>query len=305
MPPTTWPPRPAICLDCRTALPAGAPCPAGHSRIATFAGGGPGREELLTEVWGPASIRQQLRDAARAGVTSGGCGALFDGCGGCDLVGLDIGETLIVIVVLFALGALVWLLACGIGALFRWWRSRSEPNGATRRGAGPEYPTGRTGTVVAHAGLAPDPITGTPCVGFAALLEHRSRWWRRPATMLRDGATVGFDVVLDDGERVHIPPGALLVDLAAARAVRVDRLQLALYLGELDPARDREDELDPFPCHRTRAVQIRPGDRVEVLAAVEARPAGGAAAGRGGYRDQASAVLVPAGVPRLRPMTGE
>jgi len=298
MPPTTWPPRTAICVACRTALPPGVPCPAGHGRPASLADDGRDREALLTAVWGPAPLRQRLREMARAGAVSGGCGGLFDGCSGCDVVGSEL-EILAVIVVLFAVGVLVWCAVMGIAALVRWLRARPRPSGAAFPGAASGYATGRVGTVVLSTGsLARDPLTSEACVGFAGALEHRAHWWNRPVTMLRDGATIGFDVVLDSGERVRIPPGPLIADLAAIPATRVDRMLLALYLGELDPARDTADDLDPFLCTRMRAAPIRPGDRIELLGPVAARPLAGAPAG--GYRDPAPTVLVPTGVPAIR-----
>ncbi|HEY8143738.1 MAG TPA: hypothetical protein VIG06_13735 [Kofleriaceae bacterium] len=297
MSPTSWPPRTAICVACRTALPPGVPCPAHHGRPVSLADGERGREALLTAVWGPPPVRQKLRDMARAGATSGGIGGLFDGCSGCDIIGGDLGEILMAIVIFIAIGVLLWCLVTAVSALVRRWRGRQRPRGAALPGQ-PCLPTGRTGTVVARAGLQRDPLTGSPCVGFAAALEHRSSWWRRPVTMLRDGATVGFDILLDTGERVSVPPGPMVVDLGAARAARVDRMLLALYLGELDPARDTVDDLDPFLCNLMRAAQLRPGDRVELFGAVTARPLVGAAPA--GYREPAPSFLVPTGVPHLR-----
>jgi hypothetical protein len=297
----SWPPRTAICLDCRTALPAGLPCPAGHARTASLADRA-GREELMTEVWGPRDLRKQVREAARAGTTSSCTGSLFD-CGGCDFIGGDLGEVLIALVVLFAAGVLIWAIAKGIAALVRWSRARPRPQGAARPGADAGYTTRRPGTVVPRGGLAADPVTGSPCVGFAAALEHRASFWRRPVTMLRDGASLGFDVVLDSGERVRIPPGPLIVDLRATRAARVDRLRLALYLSELDTVRPPvDDDRDPFHSNLVRAIQIRPGDRVEVLGAFQPHPVAGGS--ETGYREAAH-VLVPAGVPRLRRLTGQ
>ncbi len=299
MPPTTWPPRTAICVACRTALPPGVPCPAGHGRPVSLDDGGRGREALLTAVWGPPTVRQKLRAMARAGATSSGIGCLFDGCSGCDLIGGDLGELLVAIVVLFVLGCLVWGIAVGIAALIRRWRARPRPNGAgARPGAASEGVAGRAGTVMARSDLARDPLTGSACVGFGGALEHRSGWWRRPATMLRDGATIGFDILLDSGERVRVPPGPLIVELGSARPARVDRMLLALYLGEIDPQRDRVDDLDPFLCNRMRAAQIVPGDRVELLGAVELRPLAGAAPA--GYREPAPSYLAPVGVAELR-----
>jgi hypothetical protein len=75
-------------------------------------------------------------------------------------------------------------------------------------------------------------------------------------------------------------------------------MRLPLYLGELDPARDTADDLDPFLCNLVRATQLRPGDRVELFGAVTVRPLVGAAPA--GYRDPAPSLLVPTGVPHLR-----
>ncbi|HEU5059599.1 MAG TPA: hypothetical protein VFU21_23870 [Kofleriaceae bacterium] len=299
MRPVHWPSRTAICLDCRTALPDGAPCPAGHGRVAPI--GGDGRERLLTEVWGPPPVRQRLRGMARAGAASGGFGTALDGCGACDLVGVDLGEMLVVLVFFVAAGAILWCIGAAIAALIRWWRGRlPPPRGAALPGAASGPPTGRTGVVLATRGLASDPLGGSSCVGFAAALEHRSSWRRRPATLLRDGATIGFDVLLDTGERVAVPPGPLLIDLARAPARRIDPGRLALYLGEIDPARESADDLDPFLCNLSRGAQLRPGDRVEVLGGLRAALSVTNAAGAGSYRDPAPTVLVPTGVPLLR-----
>lgn len=292
-----WPRRADICLDCRSALPAGLPCPAGHPRTVSLASA-TGRARLLHEVWGPPEVRDRLRAMSRAGTTTSGGGLLFDGCAGLDWIGGDLGSVLIAVVLLFALGCLLWAAATGGAALVRWWRSRPAPAGALFPPADPGPPTGRSGTVVLCGSLAPDPLTWTRAVGFAAALEHRARFWRRPVTTLRDGASLGFDVVLDSGQRVRIRPGSLVVDLAGTRAIRPDRLLLAHYLAGLDPARDPDRDLDPFPATRVRALAIRPGDRVEVLGALEPRV--NASAPPAGYREPAPTLLVPVGVARLR-----
>jgi hypothetical protein len=296
----TWPPRPVVCLDCRSALPGGVPCPAGHPRAVELASVS-GRERLLCEVWGSPFRRQRLRAMCRTGAGTSGGGMLFDGCSGLDWIDGDLGSILMAIVLLFALGCLLWAAATGIAALVRWWRSRLEPTGALWPPAGAGPPTGRTGTVVAHGALAPAPLTWTRSVGFGALLEHRSRLWRQPVTTLCDGASLGFDVLLDDGGRVRIPPGALLVDVTNARRVRPDRLLLAHYLAELDPQRDAASDLDPFPANRARTVAIQPGDRVEVLGPLE--PRADPTAPSAGYREPASSTLIATGLPRLRRIT--
>jgi hypothetical protein len=168
------------------------------------------------------------------------------------------------------------------------------PRGARRRGTGAGLAEGRAGTIVATSGEAPDPVTGRGAVAFAVELVH-GRWRRR--TMLRDATTVGFDVALDSGERVRIPPGICVLDLGAGRVAGAPILRLDSHLERLDPDRKNVDDAEPFPYHRIRHLALRRGDRIEVRGPLVSVPDPRAAPTT--YRDPAPALLVPDGIPRL------
>src|SRR5689334_7863111 len=56
-----WPARTRICLECRTLCTGG--CPAGHKRVVAL-GERSGRDQLVDDVWGPASRRPEALLAA-------------------------------------------------------------------------------------------------------------------------------------------------------------------------------------------------------------------------------------------------
>ncbi|HEX7840242.1 MAG TPA: hypothetical protein VF469_22345, partial [Kofleriaceae bacterium] len=136
--------------------------------------------------------------------------------------------------------------------------------------------TGQIGTILPRA-TEDLPALGAG-VAFAAEYDFGGR------RMLHDAATVGFEVLLDSGERVIVPPGSCLVALDRAPDV------------SLEPLVERErGPFDPFVHGRVRALVLRPGDRVEVCSPLEALPDPQA-----GYRDS-GLVRAPRGVIRLRP----
>lgn len=118
-----------------------------------------------------------------------------------------------------------WLAWCLIAELLRRRRLRLSARGASCGNVRFGRATA-CGTIRASAG-EPDPLTGAPCVAFGAELHYRGR------VMLRDGATVGFDVELDTGERVVIAPGLCTLDTSAG--VRASPSEH--YLKGLDPQR--------------------------------------------------------------------
>jgi len=238
---------------------------------------------VLDTVWGPKSLRHRLRAAAYAGGAGSGSLSVFDACTGCDIPGT--GEELVVLLVAFLAVALLWFLIRLAIDLVRRWRNRLRPYGAVR--PGPRFARkAPTGTIAAGASVASDPITGRPCVAFGVELVC-SR-----GVMLRDGATVGFAIELDSGERVEVPPGACVIDVSQAKRLR--RPALAEYEADLDP---HKGALPLFPATVARHAVLEPGDRVEVHGELEVTADGRANVG---YRD-AALVLAPAGIACLRP----
>jgi hypothetical protein len=289
-----WPRRERICLECRTLLPAGTPCPA-SARHTVVPMSGSGRESLLAAVWGHKSLRQHLRSATRTGATGGATGGLFNGCSVCDgCAGVGGLDEIIVAILVFAVACfLLYFVFVGIRALVRYARRpRLRPRGAAADGATVGPPTGRTGEIRARA-TAPSPLTGTLCAGYGLELTASAGWFRR-TVLLRDGASVGFDVVLDDGGVVTIPPGPLIVDLTGTQTIDTVAW-IDDYRDAVDPDRARADDLDPFPADCARHRVLRSGDRVEVRGPLRALP------GAGGYRDAPAAQLEPTGVPRIAP----
>src|SRR5580704_13744369 len=100
-----WPAREAICLDCRTALPAGKRCHTVRSLRDPDE-----RDALLDTVWGPKTLRRKLRDATRVGALGGTGAWLFDGCSSCDVADVGSNESFVVLVVVFFAIVLLWLI---------------------------------------------------------------------------------------------------------------------------------------------------------------------------------------------------
>ena len=299
---TSWPAHSAICIDCRTAHPASASvCEASARHRLRHMDNPEHREELLTEVWGPPSVRRRARELAKASGAGAGSGAVLDGCGGCGDLGLaSLGEAAGLALVVLA-ASLIFVLLYFLGKLIYEFvqrrRHRLRPHGALKAGPALERRTGRTGVVEPRATL-PAPVTGEACVAYGVMFRCK-RFLRNPL-MLRDGATLGFDVRLDDGTRVHIPAGRVLLGMHGARKVEADQASPALhaYLARLDPGRhgpEHEPEHDPLPAERIDVQLVLPGTRVEVRGALEPTPD---PQGTGDYRS-AAVVLTPRGVPHL------
>lgn len=301
-----WPARGAICLDCRTALPAGVACPANPRHGVVELAKKSGREALLTTVWGPPSVRARAKRAAGAGGSGAAGGAFAEGCGSCS--GCDAGaadpQALIIVAALALIFALVYFLGSFLVRKWREHRAKLIPNGAAAAGLSSGLSSGknsgRPGTVVATA-TAKAPLTRESCVAFAYELRHK-KMWRRGRTTLRDAASIGFDVQLDSGERVRIPAGAIALGTRSAETARVDPVAALSYLASIDPQRDHDPpgEHDTIPYSEIRQVLLKDGARVLVRGRLEPRL--DVAGVSGGYRDQAPTVLVPVDVPpRIAP----
>lgn len=292
-----------FCMDCRTVLRGATACPGGESHRVLDLARKADLERLREEVWGPADWRRQKRALARAGgggAAVGGLGDLANGCTACDAadVGGGLGEIVGAILVILAVAlvavAFVWL----IGKLVGWLRERANrptPHGALLPATRLLSKRRIAGTVVGSAsGTAPFALE--PSAGWA--LELTCKRFVGNAVMMRDGESFGFDVRTDDGRVVRIPKGMLRLVKGGETDDPNETLirhHLAAVDG-VDRSGNDDDDLVPIPFERAKAIEIRPGDRVEVIATMDASG--------GGYRDADGAVLVVTGVAGVRKTSG-
>lgn len=262
--------RTRICLECRTALGEHEPCDGGGNHRVASLRAVDGREALVREVWGSPSVRRRARELARAGGAGAASGSAFELCSGadaCDCVSLG-GEGIGVVLAILLIAGVVMLVYFIVVKTIEWRRRKRHelrPHGALLR------PRARgavlRGTVVGLAD-APDRI------GFGLTLRHRGAL--REGVMLRDGASLGFEVVLEDGERAHVPPGRIRLEAARTSERGIDRELLDRYLATLDPLRppeivEKERYEDPLPFTRAVLLELRAGDRVELQGEFERR----------------------------------
>lgn len=291
----------AVCVDCRSVKSEREPCARGHhvAMIQTAIG----RERLLSEVWGPPSVRRRARQAVVAGTGGAATGAALEGacdlgCGALDCAsGLADLPVLAVIAACAAIGVIGYLVVSKIVEVVRRRRNAPRPAGALRQ---PPIPHGnrRVGTALrgAEAGSSP---SGRSALAWGLVLECRRRFLRS-ARMLSAGESAGFAIQLDDGTRVRVPPGPVRLEGPAASTTSVTPERVASFLAALDPLRLQvKDELDPFPFDRAVEHVLGPDDRVELVAELEAR-VDNADAAAAGYREGAATVLVPKGPVLLR-----
>jgi hypothetical protein len=292
--------RSRVCLDCRSVVEGDAPCPGGPKhRVVDLTS--EGRAKLVDEVWGPPSWRRERRRLARAGgggATAGGIAEIFTGCDGCSGIELggELGEIVGVILVILAVALIAILLVWAIGKLIAYInrkRQEPKPHGAlllpTRH-----YSERRVrGTVEDEEPKGVSPLTKKPCVAWAAELTCK-RWLTRHV-MLRDGASFGFDIRLDDGRLARIPAGMVRLHRGGREddspAVATD------YLQQIDPAYRADDEEPPIPYDEAATLDLRPGDRVEIFGELHVSADPGAAET---YRGTTAMVLRPTDVPLIR-----
>lgn len=301
--------RPRVCVDCRTRVRGGGPCPGGAKHRVVDLTKARERALMDDEVWGPDSRARKLREIARAGAGGGAAGSALDACSGCEgsgslLEACGAGEgaagvvlSVVAAIVVFIVAAIVVVALVG---LVRWlWRTiaraldRPKPQGALRAPGRAKGARQGKGKVVGAASTA-CPWRAERCAAFAFEL-HKKRVFGGGA-LLRDTYTEGFEVLLDDGRRVIIPKG--MIRLAAPLApLRVDGEVLDPYLESLDPDRVPSDDRALFPWDVARGTALEPGAEVEVLGELDAAPD---PSGDGGAYRAPAAVYVPRGIPMLR-----
>jgi hypothetical protein len=133
------------------------------------------------------------------------------------------------------------------------------------------------------------------CLAYAMELHKKELFGG--GAMLRDAATAGFEVALDDGRVMRVPAGRIrLLGRLTKEEVDMERM-----LDQVDlTGHATRDGREYFPHDHALGLTLQPGDRVEVLGQVEL---GADTAQAGGYRANAG-VLVPVGVPVLRVQGG-
>jgi hypothetical protein len=172
------------------------------------------------------------------------------------------------------------------------------------RGAGEEpLWTARTrysGHVSQAAATAPSPVAGTPCVAYGLwLLDPRADG---SPVLLRDGASLGFDVDLDDGQVARIPAGTADLIAPGVRLRRGDP-GLRRYLRHLDAEAPQLRRPSPLPFREVREAVLAPGHQLSLL--VELQPVPDARRPTASvYREPAAGVLAPVGRVVIRAGTG-
>ncbi len=208
------------------------------------------------------------------------------------------GKALIFLAVILFGIFVVWFVGCWIADGVRQRQQRLRGRGAQRE-LPAASPTGWIGTIVSHGPLHAAPIDERPCVAFGlTIIQSDGSPQRSSQTMLRDGATIGFEIALDSGEHARIPSGPCVLDMATARRAQPSP-QLDDYLRTIDLQHGRGDDLELFPCDHVEVATLEPGDRVEILSPMTAVANPSTAPVT--YRE-AAALVVPAGPVRLRPL---
>lgn len=267
-----WPVRSLVCLDCRT-LHAAA-CPHGHAPARSVAPAAvAGRERLLTQVWGPP---KQRKHAAYPGWYRGPMQPPKE-------TELRDGDD---ILMLFLEPVLRWVgRKVGIGR---------PPRMLLPSGGGPLPAVVRhdvrRGVVRATRGEPKDPFTAEPCVAYDAVLTYGEA----RAVVLREAATCGFDLELEDGGLIEVPPGECLP--WALAPVRYS-IEATTRVREIDPLGKDVEALPPFPHDQVQVQVLRAGARVEISGPFV--PLSRLAEGEVGFRAAPTRVLAPQGTVRL------
>lgn len=221
---------------------------------------------------GPDSRARALRKAAKAGVGGGAAGGLAQGCSGCGDLGAGGGEAFVFMLVFLVVIAVAAIIGVIVWQIVKWIRERREnrpkPQGALYKAPRPRLSGVRArGRVVAGNPIAM-PWTNAVALGWAFELFEKRVFGG--GAMLRAAYTGGFDVALDDGRLLRIPPGRLRVASRLAET-GVDAEVFDAYLADADPLRE-EEQPSLFPYDSIRAAAIRSEARVEIVSDIEPKP---------------------------------
>lgn len=294
--------RKRICVGCRTLFGEGEKCPGGGPHETVSLTDAKGRALLDDEVWGPDSRAREIRKMARAGAGGATAGGILEGCNlnGCEVLdgcsGLgDAGEAILyvigIVIAAVIVGIVVMVLYWLIKTLVQWTRDKLDtpkPHGALLAPPRPKARAVQGRGVVRRS--KPVELPWKEGKAAAYLMELHEKRVFGGGAMLRDAEAGGFDVELDDGRIVRVPPGR--VRIFGATAIEDVEPKLSAVLSEIEETDGRK----LFSHDHARAIVINEGDVVEVLGVLE--PSADTAAG-GGYRASAG-ILAPVGVPVLR-----
>ena len=248
----------AVCPRCRRLVPPGSPCAIDRSDVLELADPAQ-RERMVEATWGPAEKRETLQRSAsekfRAKRLASGLGTLAGSLG---LVYAATADTTISLLA----GAIGGIMGAAIA---RARRLILIPGTATDM---PQWPRVGFGRIVSAEDQIISPASNSPCVAWALELRYHGSWGTR--TTLRAGATLGFEVLLEGGERVRVPAGPLWIDGPLAQVDGEDTLVDAL-VDAVDPeARSSDWQLFQFNIIVEQVLHAN--DRIEVLGPVEPRP---------------------------------
>jgi hypothetical protein len=270
-------PRPAssLCLTCRTTLGAGERCDVSPAHVVVSLREAGGWRRAIETAW---------RDVPPASLPAPRPKHLLPLAVWWIALVCALWSPLREIALMLAPAALVvwlWTHLC-YGRVLR----RARPVGATRRA--PLRSAGLLGTVVSAR-------TDEPCASALVLalgLEEGD------GLTLQHAWGTGFVVAVDDGRRVRVPAGRLRVEapLSVRRALSRTAVERRLTAMDLASLHRAGPGLHPFPFSDAHAVEIRSGDRVEVLGTTSPEPS----RGQGVYRVAAGRELVAVGVPVVR-----
>lgn len=272
-------------------------CDLGPSHRVVSLRNGHGREALLTEVWGPPSVRRRLKQmAAAGGAGAAGSSLVIPGCEvGCEALVFEPGLA-VVIMAVTAVGMLFYYALTMALHAIRKHNNRPRPNGAKTLPQMVRISRPNRGRITTGDGWVKT-LTGARVLGHGLRLlrEHSNQ----SELMLSDGECGGITLKTEAGGTLYIPPGRIRMDAVAGVAQEVAPGWVEAYLKSLegDYLEDPE-ELELIPHDRAEELTLGRGDRVEVLNKLQsvADPRSSA----GGYREAAGVILVPVGVPRLR-----
>jgi hypothetical protein len=288
----------------------GEKCPGGGAHATVSLAEPDGRNLLDEEVWGPDPRARELRKMARAGAGGATAGGILESCNlnGCDVLegcsnlggaGEALLYVLAIVVAAVVIGILVMVLYWLIKTIVQLVRDKLDtpkPHGAL---LAPPRPKARAvqgrGTVRRSKMLD---LPWKEGKASAYLMELHEKRVFGGGAMLRDAEAAGFDIELDDGRIVRVPPGRVRF-LGPTSRDDVNTTILESFVSGLDPTHDTDRKL--FPYDHAKTIVLHEGDRVEVLGGLE--PSADTAAG-GGYRASAG-ILAPVGVPVLRAAKGE